>query len=170
MFFWDPYPDSSLPRPPAQVSQSTNPHPLSRFIQKGLMSLLLALLVGTDLIAGWPFTPPIAHAAPFQSFAASPGKQTLQQFLQQGQPDKAYHGPFGFPATSADKGKQAQTNTPSNRSAALPSAEPPKMQLISITLDSTFAASGTTLPAALTPVTPTPTVTTVAVTPGATKT
>src|SRR5690348_13349111 len=83
-------------QPPARAHQRTQ----RVLLRTGCVVLLLTIWMFTELLSGWPITPPVAHAATIKPFASSPGTFTLRKFLQQGQPDKKKHGVFGIPATA----------------------------------------------------------------------
>lgn len=120
------------------------------YVRSTFISLLLLLLLGSDLLSAGISSPAIAQAAAFTPFASAPGTLTLQRFLQQGNPSKAAHGAHGG-VTPAALAKASTTSAKNKANAAStpppPSAEPATMHPVTVALDGSFLASGTALPA-----------------------
>lgn len=57
--------------------------------------LLIVVFIFTDLLQGFPTLIGTAYADSQSDLPLA--NMNLQQFLQQGSQDKAYHGPFVFP-------------------------------------------------------------------------
>ncbi|HZO75643.1 MAG TPA: hypothetical protein VFB60_25785 [Ktedonobacteraceae bacterium] len=124
--------DDELRRPEARLPRGRTGVPFRRLF----FSLLLTLLLGTNVISGWPLAAAQAHA--FTLAKPTPPTMTLQQFLSQQVSDGKYHGPFHYPTTvPAVPGVAHATKA----NAPLPSAEPAKMQPVSLLADSAFLSA-----------------------------
>src|SRR5437879_1081046 len=77
--------DSPHALPPHMALPRANPpRPLSFHIRKIMMSLLLSLLLGSNVISGWPIALAAASAGPPTPPAPPKGGLNFQQFLKQG--------------------------------------------------------------------------------------
>src|SRR5437660_3865216 len=122
--------DDGPRRPETRLPRGRTRVPLRRLC----FSLLLALLLGTTMISGWPSAVASAHAATLAP--PTPATHTLAQFLATQQAGKGNHGPFHFPSQVPAALPNSATTPP----APLPSVEPPKMQPLTLALDSSQVA------------------------------
>jgi len=99
----------------------------------------LLLLLAAQFIGMWPFAALVVFAA--SKPRSIPGHLTLQQFLQEGQRSQAPHGPFIFPTTPAHN-TLAPGEHLTNYATLPPSAEPPTMKPLTVTLSSAFLTGG----------------------------
>ena len=115
----------------------------------------------SGLLLNWTLLIPAAFAAPAASYSV-PGHNTFQQFLREGHPSKASHGPFVRPSNPRGA-LTPQANTKTGK--PLPSAEPATMRDQTYLLDDSFVlhrpamkpsaqpatVQGTVIPAGSTP-------------------
>ncbi|HEU5229444.1 MAG TPA: hypothetical protein VFU49_16620, partial [Ktedonobacteraceae bacterium] len=101
-----------------------------------LFSLVLCVSLGLNVLSGWPLAVAQAHAATLA--APPPPSMTLAKALAQPLNDGKYHGPFQYPTTVPPvPGVDHATKA----SAPLPSAEPAKMQPVSLLADTAFLSA-----------------------------
>ncbi len=105
-------------------------------LHRVLASLLLCLLLGTDILQGWPLALPTAHAAALPT--PTPPTMTLQKFLSQKINDGHQHGSFHYPSTVPPIPGASHVSKPQ---APLPSVEPAKMQTVSLGVDSSLLST-----------------------------
>ncbi len=125
----------------------------------------LPLIIVSGILVNWVFLAQITFAAPATPYS-TPGQNTVQQFLKEGQPSKANQAPFQRPVSAPGALKPAAANTQASTTVKpLPSAEPAKMQDMTYTLDDSFVlhrptmkqsslapkVQGTAIPAGTTP-------------------
>ena len=137
----DPLPahDPFVPRTPARLTHTIRVGARSpgRRLFSGLASGCLLILLLAQCIGSWPFAAPVVFAS--SKPKAVPGHLTLQQFLHEGAGRRASAGSFSFsskpPQVTLAKGEHL-----ANYAHLPPSAQPPTMKPLTITLSAAFLA------------------------------
>lgn len=139
----DPLPahDALVPRTPARLSHTSRaaarPRSPRRHLFSGLASGCLLILLLAQFIGSWPFAASVAFASGKPK--AVPGHLTLQQFLREGAGRRASVGSFSFsskpPQVTLAKGEHL-----ANYAHLPPSAQPPTMKPLTVTLSAAFLA------------------------------
>ena len=109
-----------------------------------LLLIFLSILLLTGVLGDWSFrVKPVYAASTGAQTDTSQNGLTFQQFVSEGRPDHAYHGYPIIPANSPSRVK-----TPKGAAVRqvnpLPSAEPPRMKPIALSLSSAFLTAGST--------------------------
>jgi hypothetical protein len=143
--------DNIFSSAPGQRALLSAPSPLQRVLLSGVLLVLLVVqMLGNGNFAS---TPVFAASKPTPAAA----HMTLQQFLREGQPDPLYHQPFTFPKTPPPV-HLAKGERLADLQHLPPSAEPPTMKPLQVTLSSAFL-TGSSSPTPTTSPTPSPTAT-----------
>ena len=111
-------------------------HRRTRMGQIAAVLLFLSMMLFVNMMSGTSIVLASPHMAQGIIAPPTPATNTLAQFLSMQQAGKGNHGPFQFPSQVPAALKNSATTPPTQ----LPSAEPAKMQPLTLALDSSQVA------------------------------